>query len=136
MLVGGEFFSLQNICGKFNLNGMLRTVDTHNRKIAAQSHKIKRLHIIISASLFKILSKLMSVGKRRKNKHSNFFQSNYIRKKNKLRSNVILGNDQLDTQLFYFTIGVLRSCTCFEDYMLIIKRLNFIDASIASIISI
>jgi len=40
-----------------------------------------------------------------------------------------LGNDQLDTQLLYFTIGLLWYSTCFEHYMLIIRRLNFIDAA-------
>ena len=44
-----------------------------------------------------------------------------------------LDNDQLDTQLFYFTILnftiTLWSSTYFEHYMLIIRRLNFIDAA-------
>ena len=31
---------------------------------------------------------------------------------------IILGNDQLDTQLLYFTICLLWSSTCFEHYML------------------
>jgi len=35
----------------------------------------------------------------------------------------ILGNDQLDTQLLYFTICLLWSYTCFKHYMLIIRRL-------------
>jgi hypothetical protein len=43
--------------------------------------------------------------------------------------NIILGNDQLDTQLVYFTIRLLWSSTCIEHYMLIIRRLNFIDAA-------
>ena len=34
-----------------------------------------------------------------------------------------LDNDQLDTQLLYFTIRLLHSSTCFEHYMLIIGRL-------------
>ena len=43
---------------------------------------------------------------------------------------IILGDDQLDTQLFYFTIlFLLLSSTCFEHYMLIIRKLNFIDAA-------
>jgi hypothetical protein len=42
---------------------------------------------------------------------------------------IILDNDQLDTQLFYFTIRLLRSSTCFAHYMLIIRRLNCIDAA-------
>ena len=40
----------------------------------------------------------------------------------------ILGNDQLDTQLLYFII-LLCSSTCFEHYMLIIRRLNCIVAA-------
>ena len=42
---------------------------------------------------------------------------------------VFLGNDQLDTQLLDFTIRLLRSSTCFEHYMLIIRRMNCIDAA-------
>ena len=42
---------------------------------------------------------------------------------------IILDNGQLDTQLLYFTIRLLRSSTCFERYMLIIRRLNCIDAA-------
>ena len=42
---------------------------------------------------------------------------------------MILGNDQLDTQLFDFTIRLLCSSTCFEHYMLIIRRLNRTDAA-------
>ena len=42
---------------------------------------------------------------------------------------LILGNDQLDTQLLYFTIRLLWSSTCFQHYMLIIRRLNFIHAA-------
>jgi len=40
-----------------------------------------------------------------------------------------LGNDQLDTDLLYFTIRLLQSATCFEHYMLMIRRLNCIDAA-------
>ena len=40
-----------------------------------------------------------------------------------------LGNDQPDTQLLYFTIRLLWSSPCFEHYMLIIRRLNCIDAA-------
>ena len=40
-----------------------------------------------------------------------------------------LDNDQLDANLFYFTIRPLKSSTCFEHYMLIIRRLNCIDAA-------
>jgi len=42
---------------------------------------------------------------------------------------IILDNDQLDTQLLYLTIRALQSSTCFEHYMLIIRRLNCIDAA-------
>jgi len=41
----------------------------------------------------------------------------------------ILGTDQHDTQLLYFTIRLLWSSTCFEHYMFIIRRLNYIDAA-------
>ena len=40
---------------------------------------------------------------------------------------LFLGNDQFDIQLLYFTILLLCSSTCFEHYMLIIRRLNCID---------
>jgi len=36
---------------------------------------------------------------------------------------IILDNDQLDAHLLYFTICPLQSSTCFEHYMLIIRRL-------------
>ena len=42
---------------------------------------------------------------------------------------ILLGNDQLDTQLLYFTISLLWSSTCFEHYMLIIRSVNCIDAA-------
>ena len=42
---------------------------------------------------------------------------------------ISLDNDQLDAHLFYFTIRPLQSSTCFEHYMLIIRRMNCIDAS-------
>ena len=42
---------------------------------------------------------------------------------------VSLDNDQLDTHFLYFTIRRLQSPTCFEHYMLIIRRLNCIDAA-------
>jgi len=42
---------------------------------------------------------------------------------------IILDNDQLETHLLYFTMYLLHSCTCFEHYMLIIRRLNFTDAA-------
>jgi len=31
---------------------------------------------------------------------------------------IILGNDQIDTHLLYFTVRLLWSSTCFEHYML------------------
>ena len=40
---------------------------------------------------------------------------------------ISLDNDQLDAHLLYFTIRPLQSSTCFEHYMLIIRRLNCID---------
>ena len=40
----------------------------------------------------------------------------------------IILDDQLDTQLLYFSLRLLRSSTCFEHYMLIIRRLNCNDA--------
>ena len=40
-----------------------------------------------------------------------------------------LDNDQLDTHLLYFTVRLLRSSTCFEHHMLIVRRLNCIDAA-------
>jgi len=40
-----------------------------------------------------------------------------------------LDNYRLHTQLFYFTIRLLWSSTCFEHYMLIIRRLNCIDVA-------
>ena len=43
--------------------------------------------------------------------------------------NISLDNDQHDTHLLYFTIRPLQSSTCFEHYMLIIRRLNCLDAA-------
>ena len=42
---------------------------------------------------------------------------------------ISLDNDQPDAHLLYFTIRPLQSSTCFEHYMLIIRRLNFFDAA-------
>jgi len=42
---------------------------------------------------------------------------------------IILDNDQLNARLFYFTIRLLYSTACFEHYILIIRRLNCIDAA-------
>ena len=46
-----------------------------------------------------------------------------------LHLNISLDNDQLDAHLLYFTTRPLQSSTCFEHYMLIIRRLNCIDAA-------
>ena len=65
----------------------------------------------------------------------------HLRKKKKINSqlnfyvlltmhlSIISDNYKLDAHLLYFTIHLLQSSTCFEHYMLIIRRLNFIDAS-------
>jgi len=42
---------------------------------------------------------------------------------------ISLDNDRLDAHLLYFTILPLQSSTCFEHYMLIVRRLNCIDAT-------
>ena len=42
---------------------------------------------------------------------------------------ISLDNDQLDAHLLYFIIRLLRSSIRFEHYMLIIGRLNCIDAA-------
>jgi hypothetical protein len=42
---------------------------------------------------------------------------------------ISLDNEQLVAHLLCFTIRPLQSCTCFEHYMLIIMRLNCIDAA-------
>ena len=42
---------------------------------------------------------------------------------------ITLHNDQLDSHLLYFTIRPLKSSTCFEHYMLIIRRVNCIDTA-------
>ena len=41
----------------------------------------------------------------------------------------ILDNNQLDTQLLYFTIRLLQSSKSFEHYMRIIRRVNCIDVA-------
>ena len=48
-----------------------------------------------------------------------------------MHRSTVLDNDQLDAQLLYFTIRLLCSSTCFEHYMLIIRRLNCIEAASA-----
>ena len=47
-----------------------------------------------------------------------------------------LDNDQLDAYSLYFTIRPLQSSTCFERYMLIIRRLNYIDAASGIVLSV
>ena len=47
-----------------------------------------------------------------------------------------LDNDQLDAQLLYFTIHPLQSSTCFEHYMLIIRRLNALMQHLVSSLSV
>ena len=49
---------------------------------------------------------------------------------------ISLDNDQLDAHLLYFTIRPLQSSTCFEHYMLIIRRLNCIDAASDIVLSV
>ena len=49
---------------------------------------------------------------------------------------ISLDNDQLDAHLLYFTIRPLQSSTCFEHYMLIIRRLNCIDAASGIVLSV
>jgi len=49
---------------------------------------------------------------------------------------IILGNDQPDAHLLYFTIRLLCSSTCFEHYMLIIRRLNCTDAASGIVLSV
>jgi hypothetical protein len=49
---------------------------------------------------------------------------------------VILDNDQLDTHLLYFTIYLLHSSTRFEHFMLIISRMNCIDAASGIVLSV
>jgi len=46
---------------------------------------------------------------------------------------IILDNDKLDTHLLYFT-SFLQSSTCFEHYMLIIRRIYCIDAASGNVI--
>ena len=49
---------------------------------------------------------------------------------------ISIDNDQLDTQLLYFTIRPLQSSTCFDHYMFIIRRLNCIDAASGIVLSV
>ena len=49
---------------------------------------------------------------------------------------MILDCDQLDAHLLHFTIRPLKSSTCFEHYVLIIRRLNVIDAASGIVLSV
>ena len=49
---------------------------------------------------------------------------------------IILDNDQRDAHLLYFSICFLHSSTCFEHYMLIIRRMNCIDAVSGIVLSV
>ena len=49
---------------------------------------------------------------------------------------ISLDNDQLDAHLLYFTTRPLQSSTCFEHYMLIIRRLNCTDAASGIVFSV
>jgi len=46
-----------------------------------------------------------------------------------VKLSISLDNDQIDAHLLYFTVRTLQSSTCFEHYMLIVRRLNSIDAA-------
>jgi len=45
---------------------------------------------------------------------------------------ITLDSDQRDAHLLYFTIYLLHSFTCFEHYMLIIRRLNCVEHLVSS----
>jgi len=49
---------------------------------------------------------------------------------------ISLDNDQFDAHLLYFTIRPLQSSTCFEHYMLIIRRLSCIAAASGIVLSV
>ena len=49
---------------------------------------------------------------------------------------IILDNDQPDAHLLYFTIYLLHFSTCFEHYMLIIRKLNCIDTASGILLSV
>jgi hypothetical protein len=49
---------------------------------------------------------------------------------------ISLDSDQLDTHLLYFIIRPLQSSTCFEHYVLIIRRLNCVDAASGIVLSV
>jgi len=47
-----------------------------------------------------------------------------------------LDNDQLDAHLLYFTIHPLQSSICFKHCVLILRRLNCIDAASGIVLSV
>ena len=49
---------------------------------------------------------------------------------------IILDNDQRDGHLLYFTIYLLHYSTCFEHYMLIIRRMKFTDGASGIVLSV
>jgi len=49
---------------------------------------------------------------------------------------ISLDNAQLDENLLYFTIFPLQPSTCFEHYMLIIRRLKCIDVTSGIVLSV
>ena len=51
-------------------------------------------------------------------------------------SRMNLDNDQPDAHLIRFTLRPLQSSTCFEHYVLIIRRLNCIDAASGIVLSV
>jgi len=53
-----------------------------------------------------------------------------------VKLSIILDNDQLDAHLLYFTIRPLKSSTCFKHYMLIMRRMNCIDAASGIVCSV
>jgi len=49
---------------------------------------------------------------------------------------ISLDNDQIDAQLLYSTTLPIKSSTCFDHYMLIIRKLNCIDATSGIVLSV
>ena len=58
------------------------------------------------------------------------------KKECKCADGMILDNDQRDAHLLYFTMYLLHSSTCFEHYILIIRRLTCIDAASGIVLSV
>ena len=75
------------------------------------------------------------IGYKEERQHSNIkvFNFNILLT---VRLSLSLDNEQLDAHLLYFTIRPLQSSTCFEHYMLIIRRLNCIDAASGIVLSV